>query len=222
MSLDSELDPAHSAALDELVLRPARCAFIDFAGDPLRLTEAPYPLTFSGTDDEDLDGFTFSAVNNQPISVSDVTHNLQGADTVTITLSGIIGLDSDTMNTIGNQALWRGRVLRLWKLVLDPSMQMIGYPDPYFTGYLSVPTFLFGRDSSTISLTAETYTASLVGASNRTYLSQGDYDPDDHSAEASIAIANGIEGNALGPAAPYLDWSQGFRGVVDYARAVGA
>lgn len=212
MSLSPALDPAHSAALDEPIIRPARVALIDFAGDPLRLTEAPYSLTFGGTGDEDLDGFTFAAIDNNPISVSDVVQNDSGADTVTLTLSGIIGLDSDIMNTIGNQALWRGRVLRLWRIVLDPDMQMIGYPDPYFTGYLSTPTFLFSAEGSTISVTAETYLASLTAASNRTYLSQGEYDSGDKSAEAAIAIANGIEGNALmpGPGLPGSFFVPGF------------
>ena len=202
MSLDSALDDAHSAALDLPVIRPIRCALVDFVDDPMRLTDSPYPLSFSDTDDEDLDGFTFSPINNDPINVSDVTQNERGADTVTITLSGIIGLDSDTMNIIGDQSLWRGRVLRLWRLVFNESLQMIGYPDPYFTGYLSMPSFLFAADGSTISVTAISYTASLVGASNRTYLSQAEYDVGDLSAEASIAIANGIEGSALMPAMP--------------------
>ena len=220
MSLDSALDPAHSAALNEAVIRPVRCALIDFADEPLRLTNAPYPLAFSGTDDEDLDGFTYAAFRNNPVNVSDVTQNERGADQVSISLSGIIGIDSDIMNVIGDLSLWRGRVLRLWRLLFDANLQMIGYPDPYFTGYLSMPTFQFAATGSTISVTAVSYLASLVGASNRTYLSQSEYDSGDLSAEAAIAIANGIEGNALMPSAPFdIPWSSGFGGILDYARA---
>lgn len=204
------LDTAHSAALDGPVIYPVRFALLDFDGDPLRMTEAPYAVTFGGTGDEDLDGFTFTPLNMQPISVSDVKQNESGADTVTFTLSGINSDpdDLDVMNIIGDRALWQGRLVRLWRAVFSADGAMIGYPDPYFTGYLNVPSFGLTRAGSTIQITAESYLASLTAASNRSYLSQAEYDSGDLSAEASIAIANGIEGRGLTPSIilPDVPW----------------
>ncbi|TZG25574.1 hypothetical protein [Sphingomonas montanisoli] len=191
------LDPAHSAALDQPVIRPFRFALLDFADGPMRLTDFPYGVTFSGTGDEDLDGHAYSPVDNQPINVSDVQMNERGAETVTFTLSGLISLDSEIMNVIGDVTKWRGRVVRLWRAMFSPTLAMYGRPDPYFTGYMSVPSFTFGRESSTISLSAETYLASLTQASGRSYLSQAEFDSGDLSAEASVAIANGTETNNL-------------------------
>lgn len=193
----SSLDPDHSAALDAPVIRPIRFAFLDFADEPMRLTDCPYAVSFSGADDEDLDGFIYSPIDNQPIGVSDVQQNERGADTVTFTLSGIITEDSDLMTQLGNLSLWRGRVVRLWRAMFDDDFNMIGRPDPYFTGYMSVPIFHFARAGSTIQLNAESYLASLTQASNRSYLSQTEFDSGDLSAEAAIAIANGTDSSSL-------------------------
>lgn len=185
--------------LDEEIIRLVRFAYIDFDDEPLRLTDAPYAVTFAGTGDEDLDGFTFTPIGGQPLSIGDVQQNERGAESVTFTLSGL-NADADDleiMNDLGDLAQWRGRTARLWRAVVAPDVTMIGYPDAYFTGYLSVPAFEFAARGSTIAITAETYLATLTTASNRTYLSQSDFDSGDLSPEASIAIANGIEGNAL-------------------------
>lgn len=185
--------------LDEPIIRPVRFAFIDFDGEPLRLTDAPYAVTFAGTGDEDLDGFTFAPFGNQPLSVSEVQQNERGAESVIFKLSAI-NTDADDlniMNVLGDLPAWRGRVARLWRALIGPDLVMIGYPDAYFTGYLSTPTFEFAAAGSTIQVSAETYLASLTNPTNRSYLSQSDYDSGDLSAEASIAVANGIEGNAI-------------------------
>lgn len=203
------LDPAHSAALDLPIIRPIRFAFLDFADEPMYLTDCPYSVTFSDTGDEDLDGHTYSPIDNQPISVSDVQQNASGADTVTFTLSGLIGIDSEIMNTIGDLSQWRGRVVRLWRAMFDGNFAMYGRPDPYFTGYMSVPSFGFGKNNSMIQLSAESYLASITQASNRSYLSQQEFDSGDLSAEASIAIANGTDTNNLGSSTAGLNIPSG-------------
>ena len=59
----------------------------------------------------------------------------------------------------------------------------------------------------TITLTMESWLSFMTQASNRTWLAQTEYDPDDLSAEASIAIFNGTKGNALVSSSPgvYVD-----------------
>jgi hypothetical protein len=155
------------------------CGFLDIVGDPIRVTTAPYSIAFTGTGDADLDGFTFSAVEPDFISVSPVTMKEGGADTVTTTLSGLIGVDTTLLNQIGNKANWQGRVARLWQLQIDEALAQVGAVWPWFTGYMTVPKIVGDKASQTIQLEIESY------------LDATDYDSGDLSAAASIACANG-------------------------------
>ena len=47
--------------------------------------------------------------------------------------------------------------------------------------------------SQTVELTLESYLASLTSASNRSYLDQGDFDPNDTSAGLTVTVANGAK-----------------------------
>ena len=185
-------DLAAQAALAERVRRPVTFCFLDIAGEPVRVTDAPYSFTFADTGDEDLDGFTFEAVDARVVSVGDVKAKEGGTDTLTLTLSGLAGIDGETMNSIGNRANYQGRDARLWKAMLDPvELTRIGAIWPYYTGYMAVPKISGDQTSQTISLEIETYLAFFGQASNRTYLDQASFDPGDLSAELAIAIANG-------------------------------
>jgi hypothetical protein len=185
-------DLAAQAALAERVRRPVTFCFLDIAGEPVRVTDAPYSFTFAGTGDEDLDGFTFEAVDARVVSVGDVKAKEGGTDTLTLTLSGLAGIDGETMNSIGNRSNYQGRDARLWKAMLDPvELTRIGAIWPYYTGYMAVPKISGDQTSQTISLEIETYLAFFGQASNRTYLDQASFDPGDLSAELAIAIANG-------------------------------
>ena len=185
-------DDLASAALAERVRRPVTFCFLDIGGDVVRVTDAPYSMTFSDTGDEDLDGFTFEAVDSRVVSVGPVKAKEGGTDTVTLRLSGLIGVDGDTMNAIGDKARWQGRDARLWKAMLDPDeLGRIGAIWSYYTGYMSVPKIIGDQTSQTISLDLESYLAFFGQASGRTYLDQDQYDPGDKSAELAIAIANG-------------------------------
>ncbi len=189
-------DPTAIAALRSYTdpVRPIYVGFLDILGEPIRVTTAPYSITFSGTGDEDLDGYTFSAIDPEFISVSSITMKEGGADTVTCTLSGLLGIDTDLLNQIGNKANWQGRVMRLWQLQLNEALTQVGAVWPWFTGYMTVPKIVFDKTSQTIQLDVESYLAFLTAASNRSYLSQAEFDSGDLSAAASIACANGQSG----------------------------
>lgn len=185
-------DAAASAALAAHVRRPITFCFLDIAGDVVRVTDGPYSFTFAGTGDEDLDGHTFEAVDSRVVSVGPVKAKEGGTDTVTLRLSGLIGIDGDLMNQIGNRANWQGRDARLWKAMLHPDdLTRIGAIWSYYTGYMSVPKIVGDQTSQTISLDVESYIGFLGQASGRTYLDQDQFDPADKSAELAIAIANG-------------------------------
>ncbi len=185
-------DVAARGALDADVRRVATFCFLDIAGEPVRVTDAPYPVTFAGTGDEDLDGFTFDPVNPDVVTVTPVKNKTGGSDSVTLTLSGLVGVDDELLDAIAVRANYQGRDARLWKMMLDPeTLAPIGAVWPYFTGYMSVPKIVGDRASQTVQMTVETYLAFFGQASNRTYLDQADFDPGDKSAELSIAIANG-------------------------------
>jgi hypothetical protein len=190
--MDSRPDTAANAALAADVRKPVTFCFLDLADEPVRVTNAPYSFTFSGTGDEDLDGFTFEAVDPRMVSVGAVTAREGGTDTLTLQLSGLAGVDDELMTEIGTRANYVGRDCRLWRAMLDPQqLTRVGAIWPYYTGYMSVPKIVGDRNSQTINLDVESYLAFFGQASNRTYLDQLSYDPGDRSAELAIAIANG-------------------------------
>jgi hypothetical protein len=184
--------PLAAEALNAGTRRPVTFCYLDIAGEPVRVTDAPYDVTFVDTGDDDLDGHTFMAVDGRVVSVGVVKAKEGGSDTLTLELSGLQGVDGDLMNQIGTRSNWQGRDARLWKAMLDPvTLAFIGAVWPYYTGYMAVPKIVGDQNSQTISLDVETYLAFFSQASNRTYLDQDLYDPNDRSAELAIAIANG-------------------------------
>lgn len=192
MTVPSAPDAAGAAALAARLRHPVTFCYLDIRDEPVRVTNAPYGFSFVDTGDEDLDGFTFDAVDPRVVSIGTVKAKEGGSDTLALELSGLPGVDGDLLNQIGTRANWQGRDARLWKALLDPA-------DPtrilsiwsYYTGYMAVPKISGDRASQTISLDVETYLAFFGQASNRTYLDQSTFDPGDRSAELSIAIANG-------------------------------
>ncbi|MBM6576339.1 hypothetical protein KCP91_08135 [Microvirga sp. SRT01] len=190
--MDSRPDSAAQAALAADVRRPVTFAYLDLKGEPIRVTDAPYSFTFSGTGDEDLDGFTFDAVDPRVVSVGPVKAKEGGTDTLTLQLSGLAGVDDELMTQIGDRSNWAGRDCRLWRAMLDPqNLTRIGAIWSYYTGYMSVPKITGDRTGQVINLSVESYLAFFGQASNRTYLDQQGYDPGDTSAALAIAIANG-------------------------------
>lgn len=184
-------DATAAAALALPLLHPCFVGYLDFSGDPLRVTTAPYPVTFSGTGDTDLDGNTFDAMDPQIISVSEVQHKEDGSETVTASLSGLATVDTALLNIIGDTTLWRGRAASLWLMLYDTSYARVGNVWRFYTGRMMAAAHRGDSASQTIEITIESYLASLSQASNRTYLDQAYFDSGDLSAAASIAIANG-------------------------------
>lgn len=195
-------DASASAALAAAVIKPAFIGFLDILGDPVRVTTWGASLTFSGTGDPDLDGYTYSAIDPQLVDIGPVKQAEGGSDTVTAALSGLIAVDSDLMTLIGNPANWRGRVARLWLGIHDEADVQQGAVWSYYTGRMVAVGIRGGPDAQTIEVQIENYLATLSAASNRTYLDQSRYDPGDLSAEAAIAIANGLSGSSMSGAAP--------------------
>jgi hypothetical protein len=190
-------DGTASAALGAAILHPCYVGWLDFDGDPLRVTTAPYDVTFSGTGDVDLDGFTFEAANPDLIAVSDVRHREEGSDTLTATLSGLVGLDTDLINIIDDRSKWYRRDAALWLMLYDADLQRIGNVWRYYTGQMINVQHKGSAGEQVIEVSIENYLATYSEASGRTYLDQQLFDAGDLSAEAAIAIANGRGGAGL-------------------------
>lgn len=169
-------------------------AWLDIAGDVIRVTDAPYPISFAAgaTGDADLDTYTF-ARTAQLITITEISHSDKGADTVTAIVSGIPGIDTTTLNQIGNRANWQTRAARVWGLLLDDSGGVIAV-SPYTGGYMVALKIAGSATSQTISLEIESFLSSHVEGSGRTWLNQAEYDANDNSAAQTIAAANGLSG----------------------------
>ena len=185
------MDATAKAALEEAVIAPAFFLYLDVSGDPIRITTFGKDVTFAATGDADLDTFTFSSMDARAIEVGDVKNAEGGSETLTIDLSGIISIDQELLNDIGNQALWRGRTARLWFQLYNMSDQAQGAIVAYYTGYMSSVSIIPSPTTQIIRLSVENYLAAFNQPSNRTYLDQKRYDAADISAGATIVAANG-------------------------------
>jgi hypothetical protein len=193
----SRPDAEATAALDAAVIRPVFFCYLDIVGDPLRACTAGRSFSFSGTGDIDLDGFTFDGIDPTVVDIGPVRNKDGGADAVTAKLSGIVALDADLLNIIGNKANWQGRTARLWRMIRDENGNQRGAAQHYYTGWMTSLAIGGSPESQTINLTIESYLAAFSKASGRTYLDQDTFDPGDQSARAAIAVANGMSGSPL-------------------------
>lgn len=191
----SRPDAAAAAALNASVIRPVFFCYLDVLGDPLRATTAGKSLSFIGTGDADLDGFTYDGIDPTFVDIGPVRNKDGGSDSVTAKLSGLVTLDADLLNTIGNRANWQGRTARLWRMIRDELGNQQGAIQHYYTGWMTSLNVTGTPGNQTIDLTIESYLAAYTQASNRSYLDQQSFDPGDESARATIAIANGNSGN---------------------------
>lgn len=190
----SRMDATAAAALKAQVIRPVFLVYLDVIGDPLRACTAGQSLLFSGTGDEDLDGHIFDGIDPTVVDIGPVRMKEGGSEPVKAKLSGIVALDEDLMNLLGDRANWWGRTARLWRIIRNAEGVQQGAIQHYYTGYM-VDLEIGGDPSNqTIEMTIESYLAAFSGASHRNYLDQELYDPGDLSARAAIAIANGISG----------------------------
>lgn len=207
------VDVTTQAALDATVVNWRVLIYADFQGDVLRGTSGLYNKTISGSGDSELDG-TYDSFDHNLINVSPVKHNETGADTVSISMSGLIVNDADFLNLIGDKSRWQGRTARLWFYCVDQNENQVGSIIPYYTGYMNEVGINGSASSQTIALTIENYLVSIAGAQNKTYLIQNIFDAGDLSAETSIAAANGMAeagnyGYGGGGGGGYSDGSNG-------------
>lgn len=189
-------DVTATAALAGEVVRPKFLCWLDIVGDPVRATTWPVSLAMAGTGDPDLDGYTFEAVDPTLVGVSPVKFQEGGSETVTVSLSGLVMPDNALLNIIGDPANWRSREARLWQGVCDADYVQQGAIWAYYTGRMVSATMRGSAASGVIEIAIETYLAALSPASNRNYLDQSYFDPADASAAATMAVANGLSGNA--------------------------
>lgn len=172
---------------------PAYFLFLDILNDPLRITTFGSDTAFTGTGDTDLDGFTFTAFGGSLLDVSDIANSDTGSDTLTVTLSGIVNIDTSLVNDFGNKSLWQGRTARIWTRIYDETGTTAqGAITSLYTGYMASLRFSAEPSQQKIELSIENYLAYTTHPSERSYLNQKDYDPADTSAAATIAAANGL------------------------------
>lgn len=181
--------PAEVAGLSARISRFARLGFLDFVGDPLRATDAPYPLTFVGNPDTELNG-SFFTLPTSMVNMSEIEHNRENTSTLTVSLSGLPFIDDSLRTLVATRSNWVGRAAAVWFMVFDEAAQAVGAPWRHYTGRMVNVTMEGSFDKASISVTIENYLANIAVAANRTYMSQQEYDPDDRSAAASIAAAN--------------------------------
>lgn len=185
-------DATHAAALDEPVIRPVFFAWLDIDGDPVRANTSGKNITPAATGDPDLDGFSFLGISGRFVNISPVRFKPGGSESVTAELSGIPGLDDDTIALLDDRTNWQGRDARLWRIVRNAANVQQGGFHAYYTGAMTALTHGGSpADGLKLTVTIEGYLSAFSEASNRTYLDQARYDPGDESARAAIAIANG-------------------------------
>ena len=194
----SRPDAVASAALDGQVIRPVFFCYLDILGDPLRACTAGRSLKLDGTGDEDLDGFVFDGIDPTVVEIGPVRAKDGGSDAVTAKLSGLVTLDNELLNLVGDPANWQGRTARLWRMIRDEDGAQRGAIQHYYTGWLTALNInLDPAAGQTISLTIEAYLAAYSQASNRSYMDQELFDAGDLSPRAAMAIANGNSGSPL-------------------------
>lgn len=190
------MDSTASAALSQSVIKPVFVAFIDFENEPVRVNTSGASITFSGTGEPDLDGFSFDGITASLVDIGEVSNRGEGTDALTITLSGIAGLDDDMLAEISDPAHWQGRECRLWRIIRNAANVQQGGVQHYYTGNLTDLSVKASPGGTVIEAIVESYLAAFAPPSYRSYLNQEDYDAGDLSARAAIAIANNARGGS--------------------------
>lgn len=205
-------DSTAITALYQQTVKPVFFAFLDFVGDPIRVNTSGADWTPTGLSDPDIDDQLFTGISGDLVDVSSVRYAMGGSEPVTATLSGIPGVDDDTLAMLADPANWRGRNARLWRVIRNASNVQQGGYHCFYTGQMTeIKHSGSPEGGQAIAVTIESYIAMLSQASNRTYMDQDRYDAGDLSAQAAVAIANGNYTGALvpqAPAPPYTGYPQ--------------
>lgn len=184
-------DPTAVAALSAQAIKPVFFAWLDIVGDPVRANTSGRNITPTGTGDDDLDDFEFTGISGELVEVSPVRFGQGGSESVTAELSGLSGIDDDTLELMADPANWQGRDARLWRMIRNAANVQQGGYHAYYTGKMTAVAIGGSPEAQRIRVTIESYLAVLSAASNRTYMDAERFDAGDLSARAAIAIANG-------------------------------
>lgn len=186
------MDATAKAAVASSGFAAAYFVWLDIVADPLRFTTFGAETIVSGSGDAELDG-TYPAFGAQLIEFGDVSNSDSGSETMTMTLSGIVSLDTTLLNEIGDRTKWQGRIARIWcRLYDETGVTAQGGIFALYTGYMSSVKIVTTPEQQIIQLSIENWRAAFNQPSNRTYLNQKDYDSADTSAQATIAASNGL------------------------------
>jgi len=203
-------DSTAITALQAEVVKPVWFAYLDILGDPVRTNTSGADITPTGSGDADLDGHVFTGISGEVVSISPVKFAPGGSQTVTAVLSGIPGLDDDTIAQLDDYANWRGRNARIWRIIRNAANVQQGGFQNYYTGKMIALRHAGSAGDQVIEVTIESYLAVFSQASNRTYMDQERYDSGDLSAKAAIAIANGnFTGAPAMPGSPMVSGGSG-------------
>lgn len=193
-------DSTAISALSLPAIKPVFFVFLDINGAPVRCNTSGADVTPSGTGDADLDGHTFIGVDGTFVDISSVRYSSGGSESVTAQISGIPEVDAESIALMDNTANWRGRNARLWRIVRNAQNEQQGGYHAYYTGKMTNYSDAGDPDTGhVLRITIESYLAVFSQASNCTYMDQERFDPDDLSAKAAIAIANGNFTGAVVP-----------------------
>ena len=190
------IDATASAALSATVIKPVYFALVDFENEPVLVNTSGADVTPSGTGEPDLDGFLFHGMRADIIDIGSVANKGGGTDSLKIKISALPTLDADMLAEISDPAHWRGREIRLWRVIRNAANVQQGGYQHYYTGNMVSMVIPSSPSDQSIELTVESYIAAYASASNRTYLDQERFDAGDLSARAAVAIANNAGGGS--------------------------
>ncbi len=195
------MDSTAKTAVGSTAFAAAYFIFLDIVGDPLRFTTFGADTTVTGSGDSELDG-SYPAFGGQLIDIGDVSNSDSGSETMAITLSGIVTIDTILLNEIGDKSKWQGRTCRIWcRLYDETGVTAQGAIFPLYTGYASSVKIVAAPDQQIIQMSVENWRAAFNQPSNRTYMGQKDYDSADTSAQATLAASNGMRRESGGAGA---------------------
>lgn len=187
----SRLDATAAAFVtNNQVIRPVRFVFMDFLGDPIRCNDSNMDLTVSGQASPDLNG-TYLGVNTRFANMSEIQVGEGGSQPVSVWLSGIKTLDDATLDLLGDETKWKGRLVRVWRIVWDQAGTGQGNYQHLYTGYMVNALLKGSRSEQMIEITIESYLAAFSQPSMRTYKMSRHFDAGDASGEALLGAANG-------------------------------
>lgn len=213
------LSASDQAAVEALVVRWRVLIFIDFDGDPVRVTTGLYDKTISGSGDSELDG-SYSSIDHRFLNVGDVQQSESGNEKVEVTLSGLPD-DTSLFTVAEDVSKWQGRTVRIWFYMVDENEALVDEYNAYYTGYIDDLIWNGDAGYQTVTVQIENYLNTLSGASNKNYLMQTQFDSGDLSPLAIIASANGLGGGGTNTYGGGSGGSRGFeengrRGLQEY------